>query len=114
MKKLIKKILKESDFDWIDETSYTDEEEFIINLIDSCDKEPYRSGFSYVKNGEGYFYQDNNYKQFHFDYGNVYIVLEQKFGLNLEEQKKLIKDVLERHYGLKGYRTYSLDNLLDE
>ncbi len=93
------------DFDWIKDVSYTEEEVFIINLIDSCDKEPYGDGFSYKKGDKQYFYQGDNNKRFHFDYYNVRKVLESKFGLNYQEQKDLIGGVLERHYNLKGYTT---------
>ena len=93
------------DFDWIKDVSYTEEEVFIINLIDSCDKEPYGDGFSYKKGDKQYFYQGDNNKRFHFDYYNVRKVLETKFGLNYQEMKYLIGGVLERHYNLKGYTT---------
>ena len=96
------------DFDWIKETSYTEQEVFIINLIDSCEKEPFNDGFLYIKDGERYFYQDHKNKRFHFDYNNVYEVLESKFGLNYQEQRDLIGGMSERHYNLKGYTT---DNL---
>ncbi len=102
---IVKKILRESDFNWIEETSYTEQEEFIINLIDSCDKEPHGAGFSYKKGGEWYFYQDDKNKVFYYDWDNVYEVLNTKFGLNHQEMRDLIKDVLERHYNLKGYTT---------
>ena len=96
----------ESDFDWIEETSYTEEEEFIIELIDSCEKEPYRNGFLYKKDGEDYFHQDVKNKTFYFDYYDVFVVLESKFGLNYQEMRDLIEGVLDRHYNLRGYVTF--------
>ena len=93
------------DFDWIRHVSYTEQQEFIINLIDSCDKEPYEYGFLYTKDGEKYFYQTDENRIFWFDWDNVHSVLESKFGLNLQEQRDLIGGVLGRHYNFRGYTT---------
>ena len=90
------------DFDWIKDISYTEEEEFVINLIDSCEKKSHEDGFLYSKDGKRYFYQDDKNKRFYFDYSNVYEVLESKFGLNYQEQRDLIRGMLKRHYNLKG------------
>ena len=57
MKKLIKKILRNPIS--IGFKDVIESEEFIIDLIDSCEKEPYRDGFLYTKNGERYFHQDD-------------------------------------------------------
>ena len=96
------------DFDWIEDIRYTEEEEFVIDLIDSCEREPFKNGFSYKKGDEWYFYQDDESRMFYFDWGNVRKVLEPKFGLNYQEQRDLIGGMSERHYNLKGYTTHRM------
>ena len=100
------------DFDWIRHVSYTEQQEFIINLIDSCEKKPFKNGFPYKKGDEWYFYQDDKNKTFWFDWDNVRPVLKTKFGLNYQEMKYLIGGVLERHYNLKGYTTLSANIMI--
>ena len=102
------------DFDWIKDISYTEQEEFIIDLIDSCEKEPYGDGFSYKKDGKNYFYQDDGNKLFFYDWDNVNKVLETKFGLNYQEMRDLIEGVLDRHYNLRGYTTNGREFIYEE
>ncbi len=101
---IVKKILRESEFDWTEDIEpMTPEEELIIKIIDYCDKEPHGDGFAYTKNGNFYFYQDDETKEFYVDYDDINKVLESKFGPNHMELMVLIERVLERHYNLKGY-----------
>ena len=97
--------LNESDFDWALDKEYSEEEEYVINLMNSCNKEPYKNGFSYEKDGKYYFYQDDENKTFNYSYENVSSVLNPKFGLTPSEVSKLFKDVLKKHHNLKGYKT---------
>jgi hypothetical protein len=64
-------------------------------------------GYLYTKNGEKYFYQLDERGVFYFDAYNVRKFLEDKFGLNRQEQKDLIKGILERHYNLEGYTVFT-------
>ncbi len=99
-------INESNDFDWIEDIEpMRPEEQFIIDLIDSCDKINYESGFCYEKGDKVYFYQDFRNEVFWFDYENVSSVLETKFGLSIREQNDLIKGVVESKYGLLGYAT---------
>ena len=84
-----------------------DIEDYVINLIDSCDKELYKEGYLYKKDDKLYFYQDDENKRFFYDWDSVYKDLKSKFGLNNQEQKDLIKGILERHYNLRGYTNRS-------
>jgi hypothetical protein len=100
---LRKNIVKESDFDWVEDVGYTEEEEFIINLIDSCEKEPFKNGLLCTKDDERYFYLDKKGKRFYFTSDSVYADLKSKFGLNLQEMRVLVENILERHFKLRGY-----------
>ena len=93
-----------NDFDWVEDIEpMIPEEKVIIDLIDSCEKKPFKNGFLYIKDGKNYFYQVVKNKIFYYDYDNVYSVLETKFGLRLLEINGLIGGILERRYNLDGY-----------
>ncbi len=94
-----------NDFDWVDEIIRIETpEEFIIDLVDSCTKEPYEDGFLYRKDDVGTcFYRNDKIKYFYFDYHNVYGFLNSKFGIELKELRQLIGRLLENRYGLNGY-----------
>ncbi len=107
MEKLIKEISGKYNFHWVGSTVKVETpEEFIINLMDSCNKVPTRHGYGYAKEGEQYFGQNDENKEFFYDYIKIFKHLESEFGYSLCQQKRLISEILRIHHNLEGYGIY--------
>tara|TARA_R110002020_G_scaffold317856_2_gene533532 strand:+ start:452 stop:826 length:375 start_codon:yes stop_codon:yes gene_type:complete len=116
MKKIIKKILKESDFDWTKDIGYESEEEgYIIEILNSCKKVPFDDVIS-----RGFVLHIDRMKVFLVDTRSKEIVytdkilpeMRKKFGIFYGEQKEVVKSVFKKRFDLEGYKVFT-DDLQD-
>jgi hypothetical protein len=108
MKNIIKKILKESELDWVKNTNPEPWEEFMFPYVDLEGKLEntsfgemivYRDG-----GGEWVFFHKQNPKNGYvlFNYEKIWSVFESKFGFEFEEIQEILEGWLGEHYNLRG------------
>ena len=73
-----------------------------LEVVIDKDQDPY--SVFYKKNGNVIFehYQNEELNYFYVDYGTIWSVFEDKFGLKYQEISDFIKGMVEKHLNLRG------------
>ncbi len=106
MKKLIKKILRESDFDWAKDVEYLPVEKYFINNFDSSTPRKPHPNVTLFDDEDGvtkFMIHGTDLGNFFYYSKNFGRELRSNFGIRYNEQKKMISDILQRNYNMEDF-----------
>ena len=76
---------------------------FSPNQLEIVTSEKYPSSIFFRKNGKVVMEQDKNFKDFYFDYDEIWLFFESFFGIEYEQIREVLRYWLEETFKLEGY-----------
>ena len=79
---------------------------FSPNQLEIVTSEKYPNSVFFKKDGEVVMEQDKKFKDFYFDYDEIWFFFESFFGMEYEQIREVLRYWLEETFKLEGYTPY--------